>query len=292
VSAQALQPSSRAGIHGAVGRERQLTAGDDEAALTVESLTLRFAGVTALEDVSVSVGRREIFSLIGPNGAGKTSLVNCATGYYRPTAGRISAFGTDVTGKRPHRIARVGVSRTYQNIELFRGMSVIDNLLLGRYRHMKANVITGGLWWGPARNEELRERRVVEELIDFLEIQHVRHLPVSQLSYGMRKRVDLGRALAMEPKLLILDEPMAGMNVEEKEDIARFVLEAHASRDLSVLLIEHDMGVVMDISDRVAVLDFGRLIAQGTPDEVSSDPAVIEAYVGEKALAERNILEV
>jgi branched-chain amino acid transport system ATP-binding protein len=275
-----------------VGRERQLTAGDDEAALTVESLTLRFAGVTALEDVSVSVGRREIFSLIGPNGAGKTSLVNCATGYYRPAAGRICAFGSDVTGKRPHRIARVGVSRTYQNIELFRGMSVIDNLLLGRYRHMKANVITGGLWWGPARNEELRERRVVEELIDFLEIQHVRHLPVSQLSYGMRKRVDLGRALAMEPKLLILDEPMAGMNVEEKEDIARFVLEAHASRDLSVLLIEHDMGVVMDISDRVAVLDFGRLIAQGTPDEVSSDPAVIEAYVGEKALAERNILEV
>jgi branched-chain amino acid transport system ATP-binding protein len=262
-----------------------------DAALRVDALTLKFSGVTALDAVSIEVRRGEIFSLIGPNGAGKTSLVNCATGYYRPTSGRITAFGHDVTGKRPHRIARVGLARTYQNIELFRGMSVIDNLMLGRYRHMKANVLTGGLWWGPARNEELRERRVVEELIDFLEIQHVRNMPVSELSYGMRKRVDLGRALAMEPSLLILDEPMAGMNVEEKEDIARFVLEAHASRDLSVLLIEHDMGVVMDVSDRVAVLDFGRLIAQGTPDVVSNDPAVIEAYVGQKALEQRNILE-
>jgi branched-chain amino acid transport system ATP-binding protein len=258
--------------------------------LEVEGLTVRFGGVSAVADVSISVGEGEIFSLIGPNGAGKTSLVNCVTGFYKPSAGRIRFAGADITRQPTHRIAQAGIGRTYQNIELFQGMSVIDNLLVGRHRHMRSNFLTGGLWLGPARREELRERRIVEELVDFLEIAHVRSVPVGKLPYGLQKRVDLGRALAVEPKLLILDEPMAGMNIEEKEDIARFVLEAQAERGLTILLIEHDMGVVMDVSDRIAVLDFGELIAEGTPEHIRTNPAVIEAYVGDKALAERDLV--
>jgi len=258
--------------------------------LDVESLTLRFGGVRAVDGVSISISEGEIFSVIGPNGAGKTSLVNCVTGYYRPNEGLVRFAGEDITRRPTYRIARAGIARTYQNIELFQGLSVIDNLLVGRHRHMRANVVTGGLWFGPSRREELRERRVVEELVDFLEIAHVRNVPVGKLPYGIQKRVDLGRALAVEPRLLILDEPMAGMNIEEKEDIARFVLEAQAERDLTILLIEHDMGVVMDISDRIAVLDFGKLIAQGRPEQIKDDPAVIEAYVGGKALADRDLV--
>jgi branched-chain amino acid transport system ATP-binding protein len=261
-----------------------------EPLLEVDGITVRFGGVSAVADVSISVGEGEIFSLIGPNGAGKTSLVNCVTGFYKPSAGRVRFAGADITRQPTHRIAQAGIARTYQNIELFQGMSVIDNLLVGRHRHMRSNFFTGGLWVGPARREELRERRVVEELVDFLEIAHVRSVPVGKLPYGLQKRVDLGRALAVEPKLLILDEPMAGMNIEEKEDIARFVLEAQAERGLTILLIEHDMGVVMDVSDRIAVLDFGELIAEGTPDHIRTNPAVIEAYVGDKALAERDLV--
>jgi branched-chain amino acid transport system ATP-binding protein len=260
--------------------------------LEADGITLSFGGVHAVDDVSISIGENQIFSLIGPNGAGKTSLINCITGYYRPGSGRIRFRGEDITRKPTHTIARAGIARTYQNIELFQGMSVIDNLLVGRHRHMRSSFLDGGVWFGRARREELRERRVVEELVDFLEIAHVRSVPVGKLPYGMQKRVDLGRALAVEPRLLVLDEPMAGMNVEEKEDIARFVLEAQAERGLSILLIEHDMGVVMDVSDRIAVLDFGKLIAEGAPEEIRVHPAVIEAYVGEQALAARHLVEV
>jgi len=260
------------------------------ALLDVEELTVRFGGVRAVANVSISVAEGEIFSLIGPNGAGKTSLVNCVTGFYKPSEGRVRFAGADITRKSTQRIARAGIARTYQNIELFQGMSVIENLLVGRHVHMRSNVVTGGLWYGPARAEELRERRIVEELVDFLEIAHVRGVPVGMLPYGLQKRVDLGRALAASPKLLILDEPMAGMNIEEKEDIARFVLEAKAERGLTILLIEHDMGVVMDVSDRVAVLDYGQLIAQGTPEYIRVHPAVIEAYVGDKALVEAHLV--
>jgi branched-chain amino acid transport system ATP-binding protein len=268
----------------------EATPAPAEPLLEVEGITVRFGGVSAVADVSISVGEGEIFSLIGPNGAGKTSLVNCVTGFYKPSAGRVRFAGADITRQPTHRIAQAGIGRTYQNIELFQGMSVIDNLLVGRHRHMRSNFLTGGLWLGPARREELRERRIVEELVDFLEIAHVRSVPVGKLPYGLQKRVDLGRALAVEPKLLILDEPMAGMNIEEKEDIARFVLEAQAERGLTILLIEHDMGVVMDVSDRIAVLDFGELIAEGTPEQIRTNPAVIEAYVGDKALAERDLV--
>lgn len=259
--------------------------------LEVDRITLTFGGVRAVDDVSIAIGTNQVFSLIGPNGAGKTSLINCITGYYRPNSGRVRFEGEDITRRSTHAIARIGIARTYQNIELFQGMSVIDNLLVGRHRHMRSTFLGGGVWYGPARREELRERRIVEELVDFLEIAHVRSVPVGKLPYGMQKRVDLGRALAVEPRLLILDEPMAGMNVEEKEDIARFVLEAQAERDLSILLIEHDMGVVMDVSDRVAVLDFGKLIAEGPPEEIREHPAVIEAYVGEQALVARHLVE-
>jgi branched-chain amino acid transport system ATP-binding protein len=254
-------------------------------ALDVDELQLRFAGLKALDGVSLRVPDGAIVSLIGPNGAGKTSLVNCVTGYYRPNGGTVRLFGRDVTRMPTHRLARSGVARTYQNIELFGGLSVVDNLMLGRHGHMRTGLWRGG-WYSPrARAEELRQREVVEDLVDFLELTAVRKAPVGVLPYGLRKRVDLGRALALEPRLLILDEPMAGMNLEEKEDIARFVLETREARGISILLIEHDMGVVMDLSDEVAVLDFGRLIASGPPDVVRADPKVIEAYIGERAMA-------
>ncbi|TSD62446.1 ABC transporter ATP-binding protein [Aeromicrobium piscarium] len=249
-------------------------------ALEANGISLRFGGLTVLNDVSLEVGQRQIVSLIGPNGAGKSSLVNCITGFYRPQRGTVTVFGEDVSGLPPQKIAKHRVARTYQNIELFDGMSVLENLLLGRHMHMSSGPISGGLWWGKARNEELREREVVEDLVDFLELESIRNAPVSLLSYGQRKRVDLGRALAQDPHILILDEPMAGMNVEEKEDMVRFILELQETRAISIVLIEHDMGVVMDISDRVAVLDFGQFIAMGSPDEVKNDPAVIRAYVG------------
>jgi branched-chain amino acid transport system ATP-binding protein len=256
-------------------------------ALDVVQLQLRFSGLKALDQVSLRVPGGAIVSLIGPNGAGKTSLVNCVTGYYRPQGGTVRLFGQEVTRLAPHRLARLGVARTYQNIELFAGLSVIDNLMLGRHVHMRTGLVRGGLFTRRARQEELGQREVVEDLIDFLELTAVRKTAVGVLPYGLRKRVDLGRALAVEPKLLILDEPMAGMNIEEKEDIARFILEARAARRLSILLIEHDMGVVMDLSDQVVVLDFGRLIAAGPPEVVRADPKVIEAYIGRRAMTAR-----
>lgn len=254
-----------------------------DSALEIVEVSLRFGGLTVLNSVSMTAAAGEITALIGPNGAGKSSLVNCVTGFYRPRQGTITLFGRETTGLPAHRVARLGVARTFQHIELFQGLSVIDNLMLGRHRHLKGGALSNGIFYGRGRREELRERAVVEDIVDFLDMAHIRHTPVGLLPYGLQKRVDLGRALAQEPRLLILDEPMAGMNVEEKEDMARYILELRQERPTSVILIEHDMGVVMDISDRVSVLDFGRFIAHGTPDQVRTDPAVISAYIGASA---------
>lgn len=249
---------------------------------SVEDLHLHFGGVVALAGVSLDVARGDIFAVVGPNGAGKTSLLNTVSGLYRPSRGRIRLEGRDITALRPHAIARLGVARSFQNIELFAGMTVLDNLMLGRHIHMRSGVLAGGVYWGPARREEIANRRIVEEVIDFLEIEDIRERVVGTLPYGLQKRVELGRALALEPRLLLLDEPMAGMNVEEKEDIARFVLDINEERGVTIVLIEHDMGVVMDISTRVAVLDFGKLIALGTPAEVRRNEHVVKAYLGEE----------
>lgn len=257
-----------------------------DSAIEVDGLSLRFGGLTVLDDVSLRVPSGGIFSLIGPNGAGKSSLVNCITGFYRPQSGTVQIFDEDVTRRSPRKIARLGVARTYQNIELFEGMTVIETLMLGRHRFLTSGPISGGIFYGKARREELRERAIVEDLIDFLELEAIRKSPVGLLPYGLRKRVDLGRALAQDPKVLILDEPMAGMNVEEKEDMVRFILELQETKDCTVILIEHDMDVVMDISDEVAVLDFGQFIAIGAPETVRADPAVIRAYIGGSAGSE------
>ena len=250
--------------------------------LAVEDITLQFGGVVALLGVSLEVEQGAIHAIIGPNGAGKTSLLNCISGLYRPTQGRILFEGKDITHYRPHKIAELGIARSFQNIELFRGMTVLDNLMLGRHVHLKSGVLSGGFYWGPTQREEIAHRAVVEEIIDFLEIEAIRKKTVGTLPYGLQKRVELGRALALEPKILLLDEPMAGMNVEEKEDMARFILDINEERGITVVLIEHDMGVVMDISEKVTVLDFGEKIGEGTPDEVRTDPRVISAYLGEQ----------
>ena len=238
----------------------------------------------ALNGVSFDVREGEIFSIIGPNGAGKTSILNCVSGLYHPDRGQIFFNGKDITKLSPSKRASLGLARSFQNIELFRGMTVIDNLMLGRHLHMRTNLLTGGLWFGKARGEEISNREVVEEIIDFLEIQGIRKKVVGTLSYGLQKRVELGRALALNPKVLLLDEPMAGMNVEETEDIARFILDINEERDVTVILIEHDMGVIMDISDRICALDFGERISLGRPEEIQSDPKVISAYLGEEEL--------
>ena len=254
--------------------------GTPDAQLRIESVQLHFGGVMALANINLTIAPGTIQAVIGPNGAGKTSLLNCISGLYKPQQGRIMFAGHDLARLAPHRIARLGIARSFQNIELFRRMTVLDNLMLGRHIHMRSGVLTGGLYWGLAQKEEARHRAFVEQVIDTLEIQSIRKQTVGALPYGLQKRVELGRALAMDPKVLLLDEPMAGMNSEEKEDMARFILDIAEDRRITIILIEHDMGVVMDISDRVAVLDFGRLIAAGTPDEVKADQAVIDAYLG------------
>jgi branched-chain amino acid transport system ATP-binding protein len=250
--------------------------------LAADHVSLRFGGVKALTDVSFSVGRGEIFSIIGPNGAGKTSMVNCVSGRYRPTEGHVTFEGRDITRLGPNRRAGLGIGRTFQNLALFGHMSVLDNIMVGRHHLLNAGFLRGMLYWiGGAQREELSHRREVEEIIDFLEIQHVRKAQAGTLPYGLRKRVELARAIALKPKLILLDEPMAGMNLEEKEDMARYIVDLNEEWGMTVLMIEHDMGVVMDISHRVMVLDFGRRIAEGKPDEVLADPHVRRAYLGE-----------
>ncbi len=250
--------------------------------LAADSVSLRFGGVKALSDVSFDVRPGEIFSIIGPNGAGKTSMVNCVSGRYRPTEGRILFDGQDITRTPTSRRAALGIGRTFQNLALFAHMSVLDNIMVGRHHLLRSGFLRGMAYWlGGAQREELAHRREVEEIIDFLEIQHVRNSTAGTLSYGLRKRVELARAVALKPRLILLDEPMAGMNLEEKEDMARFIVDLNEEWGMTVLMIEHDMGVVMDISHRVMVLDFGRRIAAGSPEEVMADEHVKRAYLGE-----------
>jgi branched-chain amino acid transport system ATP-binding protein len=248
--------------------------------LDVHNISLSFGGVKALSDISFNVREHEIRAIIGPNGAGKSSMLNCINGVYTPQQGNITFRGQTFSHMDSHQVAVMGVARTFQNLALFKGMSVLDNIMTGRNLRMKSNLLLQALRWGPAEREEMVHRRKVEEIIDFLEIQPYRKTPVGQLPYGLQKRVDLGRALALEPQVLLLDEPMAGMNVEEKQDMCRFILDVNDEFGTTVVLIEHDMGVVMDISDRVVVLDYGKKIGDGTPDEVRRNPEVISAYLG------------
>jgi branched-chain amino acid transport system ATP-binding protein len=253
--------------------------------LEIREVSKAFGGVQAVTRLSLDVVQGEILSVIGPNGAGKTTVLNMISGFYHPDAGQILLEGRDVTHFHASKIAGLGVARTFQNIALFKGMTVLDNLMLGRHVRMKSGVVGSFVYWGLAQKEEVAHRRLVEDIIDFLKIQDLRKRPTGSLAYGLQKRVELGRALALEPRVLLLDEPMGGMNQEEKEDMARFILDVNEEWKTTVILIEHDMGVVMDISDRVAVLDMGQRIAEGTPDEVRMSPQVIKAYLGETKAA-------
>jgi len=248
--------------------------------LDVDRVRLRFGGVTALADVSFDVRPDELFAVIGPNGAGKTSIFNCLSAVYRPQEGRITLDGVPLIGERPSRVAELGIGRTFQNLGLFTRLTLVDNLLLGRHHLMRSGFLAGALWFGKARGEEIRHREKVEEIVDLLELAPYRRQPVGLLPFGIQKRIELGRALAMEPKLLLLDEPVSGMNLEETEDMARYILQVRQELGLAMILVDHDMHLVMDIADRVLALDFGMVIAVGTPDEVRNDQTVIDAYLG------------
>ncbi len=251
--------------------------------LSFDAVTLRFGGVTALDGVSFTVTEGELFAVIGPNGAGKTSIFNCLNGVYRPESGQITFRGSSLIGAKPTQVAKYGVARTFQNLGLFSNLNLVDNLMLGRHLLMKSGFIAGALWFGRARREEIHHRGRVEEIIDFLELQPYRYSPVGMLPYGIQKRIELGRALSMEPSLLLLDEPVAGMNLEETEDMARFIIEIRNDLQIAMILVEHDMHMVMDIADRVMALNFGQCLATGVPQEIQSHSEVIAAYLGEPA---------
>jgi branched-chain amino acid transport system ATP-binding protein len=253
----------------------------EEVVMRGEEITLSFGGITALLYVSFAVQRGEIFSIIGPNGAGKSSLYNVINGFYKPQKGKVIFKETDITHLKPFQIARMGIARSFQNIELFKHMTVLENLMLGRHIHIRYGLLKSLLYFGPCLKEEVRHRKRVEDVIDFLEIEHIRKKHVGTLPYGLQKRVEMARALCLEPEILLLDEPMAGMNLEETEDMARFIIDVNSEWGMTVLLIEHDMGVVMDLSDRIMVLDFGEKIAEGTPEEIQQNALVAKAYLGE-----------
>lgn len=250
------------------------------ASIQASNIVITFGGVKALNQVSVQVHEDETLAIIGPNGAGKTSLLNVLGGFYKPTSGTVTLNGRDITGMAPHRIAQLGVARTFQGVHLFSGMTVLDNIMVGRFNHQRTSVLQAFFYFPWTHREELEHREVVEDVIDFLELETVRRRVVGELGYGLRKRVDLGRALAMEPDVLLMDEPMAGMNLEEKEDLARFIIDIREARHIPVVIVEHDMHVVMDIADRIVVLDFGQVIGEGTPEQIQNDEKVIQAYLG------------